>query len=108
MFVHLDTSVGVHSADATEEAIDFLANRFYEPEHDPVHDRRVGRGGRPLDLAVNGDDVVQDLLNVIASVVRTRTSGPVELAGVHRRLDDRHDRLALQFHVRLEQLKHFK
>jgi hypothetical protein len=76
LLIHLDTSIGVHSADATEEAIDFLAIRFDEPEHDTVHDRRVGRGVRPLDLAVDCDDVVQDLLDVIARVVRTRTLSP--------------------------------
>jgi len=70
------SSVGVYSADATEDAIDFLTNRFDEPEDDPVHDRRVGRGRRPLDLAVDCDDVVQGLLDVIARVVWMRTSSP--------------------------------
>ena len=103
----MDASVRVHPADAAEQAVDLLADGLDEPEHDPVDDRLVGRRRCSLDLAVDRDDVVDDLLDVVAGIGRSRTPGPVELAGVHGRLDDGHDRLALQLHVRLEQLKGF-
>jgi len=44
-------------------------------------------------------------LDVVARVARPRAPGPVELAGVHGRLDDGHDGFALQLHVGFEQLK---
>lgn len=53
---------------------------------------------------MHGDDVVQDFLNIISGVDRFRTTGPVELPGVHGRLDDGDDGFTLELHVSLEKL----
>jgi len=104
---YLNAPIGVHPADAAEQAVDLLADGLDEPEHDAVHDRLVGRRRRSLNLAVNRYHVVNDLLDVVPGVGRPWASGPVELARVHRRLNDGHDGLAFQFHVGFKQLERF-
>ena len=102
---HLDASVRVHPADAAEQAVDLFADGLDEPEHDPVDDRLVGRRRRSLDLAVDRDDVVDDLLDVVSCIGGFWAPGPVKLSSVHGWLDDGHNRLALQLHVGLEKLQ---
>ena len=101
----LNAAVRVHTTDATEEPVDFLADGLNDAEQDgmKVTVPRVGKRGYATDLAVHRDDVVQYLLNVIARVQWLGTPRPIKFSHIHRGLYHCYDGVALELEIRLKE-----